>query len=144
MLVKDLMTKEIVCASTEDTVFQVAKMMKIHNIGCVPVVANDEKVLGVVTDRDIVLSIAKNNVNTGKTLASSIMSEKVYSVRPGADVEDALQLMKLQKIRRLPVIENDRIMGMISFGDVAASNDFRAQIGDTISEISSPARPKNL
>lgn len=144
MLVKDLMTKEMVFANTTDSVFDVAKMMKTHNIGCVPVVADGDKVLGMVTDRDIVLNIAKFNLDTAKTLASSIMSEKVYSVRPGADIEDALALMKKQKIRRLPVIENERLMGMISIGDIAVTNDFSMEISEAISEISTPAKVENI
>lgn len=144
MLVKDLMTKEMVFADTTDSVFDVAKMMKTHNIGCVPVVADGDKVLGMVTDRDIVLNIAKFNLDTAKTLASSIMSEKVYSVRPGADIEDALALMKKQKIRRLPVIENERLMGMISIGDIAVTNDFSMEISEAISEISTPAKVENI
>lgn len=144
MLVKDLMTKEMVFANTTDSVFDVAKMMKTHNIGCVPVVADGDKVLGMVTDRDIVLNIAKFNLDTAKTLASSIMSEKVYSVRPGADIEDALALMKKQKIRRLPVIENERLMGMISIGDIAVTNDYSMEISEAISEISTPAKVENI
>lgn len=144
MQVNDLMTKEMIFADTKDTVFDVAKMMKLHNIGCVPIVADDAKVLGVVTDRDIVLNIAKYNMDTTRTLASSIMSDRVFSVRPGADVEDALALMKKQKIRRLPVIENDRLMGMISFGDIAVTKDFNMEISEAISEISSPAEVENI
>lgn len=144
MKVRDLMTKDMVIANTNDTVFDVAKLMKHHNIGCVPVVADGEKVLGVVTDRDIVLNIAKYNLDTSKTLASTIMSEKVYSVRPDADVEHALDLMKKQRIRRLPVIENEVLQGMISIGDIATSKDFKMEVSEAITEISEPSRAENI
>ncbi len=144
MKVRDLMTKDMVIANTNDTVFDVAKLMKHHNIGCVPVVADGEKVLGVVTDRDIVLNIAKYNLDTSKTLASTIMSDKVYSVRPDADVEHALELMKKQRVRRLPVIENDVLQGMISIGDIATSRDFKMEVSEAITEISEPSRAENI
>ncbi|MBQ9279744.1 MAG: CBS domain-containing protein [Clostridia bacterium] len=139
MQVKDLMSKDMVFASPSSTVFDVAKMMKNHNIGCVPVVADGEKVLGVVTDRDIVLNIAKYNLDTTRTLASTIMSDRVFSVRPGADIEDALALMKKQQIRRLPVIEDECLMGMISIGDIAVTNDYSMETSETLTEISKPA-----
>ena len=144
MQVKDLMTKDMVFASTSDTVLDVAKLMKHHNIGCVPVVADGEKVLGMVTDRDIVLNIAKFNLDTTRTLASTIMSDRVYSVKPDADVHHALDLMKKQRIRRLPVIENDCLLGMISIGDIAVSNDFNQEISEALTEISKPARVENI
>lgn len=144
MQVKDLMTKDMVFASTSDTVLDVAKLMKHHNIGCVPVVADGEKVLGVVTDRDIVLNIAKFNLDTTKTLASTIMSDKVYSVKPDANVTQALDLMKKQRVRRLPVIENDCLKGMISIGDIAVTCDFKQEISEAITEISKPAKVENI
>ncbi len=143
MQVKDIMTKELVFAKPKDTIFDVARLMKNHNIGCVPIVADGDKVLGMVTDRDIVLNIAKFNLDTGRTLASTIMTDKVYSVRPGADVEDALALMKKQKIRRLPVIEKDCLMGMISIGDIAVTKDYKQEISDALTEISTPAKVLN-
>lgn len=144
MKVKDLMTRDMVIANTNDTVFDVAKLMKHHNIGCVPVVADGEKVLGVVTDRDITLNIAKYNLDAAKTLASTIMSDRVYSVRPDADVTDALELMKKQRVRRLPVIENECLVGMISIGDIAVTQDFNMEISEALTEISKPARVENI
>lgn len=144
MQVKDLMTKDMVYASTSDTVLDVAKLMKHHNIGCVPVVADGEKVLGVVTDRDIVLNIAKFNLDTTKTLASTIMSDKVYSVKPDANITQALDLMKKQRVRRLPVIENDCLKGMISIGDIAVNCDFKQEISEALTEISKPAKVENI
>ncbi len=144
MQVKDLMTRDMVIANTSDTVLDVAKLMRHHNIGCVPVVADGTKVLGLVTDRDIALNISKYNLDVSKALASSIMSENVYSVKPDANVEDALALMKKQKIRRLPVIDDDELMGMISIGDIATTKDFKMEISDALAEISSPSRVKNI
>ena len=145
MEVKDIMSKDIVIADLNDTIMEVAKLMAHHNIGCIPVTEDGSKVLGVITDRDIILSLAKYELDPANTSASSIMSNKVYSVKPDADLKDALDLMKKQRVRRLPVIENDMLLGMISLGDVAVhGNNYKEEISGALTEISSPARPTNI
>ena len=140
MLVKDIMSKEVVCVDTMDSVLTVAKRMKQYNIGVIPVVENDDKVLGVITDRDIVLGLADYNFDMANTYAVKLMSDRLYSVRPEADLSDALALMKKQQIRRLPVIEHDKLVGMLSIGDVAISSCSDVEISGTITEISLPQK----
>ena len=144
MLVRDLMSKDLVLADTNDTVFDVAKMMRHHNIGAVPVVAHGTQVLGMITDRDIVLNMAKEEFDPCRTFASNIMSDKVYSVKPDVEVDFALDLMRKQQIRRLAVIENEQLVGMISIGDIAASNKFNMEVSEALTEISQPAEPENI
>lgn len=144
MLVRDLMSKDLVLADTNDTVFDVAKMMRHHNIGAVPVVAHGTQVLGMITDRDIVLNMAKEEFDPCRTFASNIMSDKVYSVKPDVEVDFALDLMRKQQIRRLPVIENEQLVGMISIGDIATSNKFNMEVSEALTEISQPAEPENI
>ena len=140
MLVKDIMSKEVVCVDTMDSVLTVAKRMKQYNIGVIPVVENNDKVLGVITDRDIVLGLADYNFDMANTYAVKLMSDRLYSVRPEADLSDALALMKKQQIRRLPVIEHDKLVGMLSIGDVAISSCSDVEISGTITEISLPQK----
>ena len=144
MLVRDLMSKDLVLADTNDTVFDVAKMMRHQNIGAVPVVAHGTQVLGMITDRDIVLNMAKEEFDPCRTFASNIMSDKVYSVKPDVEVDFALDLMRKQQIRRLPVIENEQLVGMLSIGDIAASNKFNMEVSEALTEISQPAEPENI
>ncbi len=144
MLVRDLMSKDLVLADTNDTVFDVAKMMRHHNIGAVPVVAHGTQVLGMITDRDIVLNMAKEEFDPCRTFASNIMSDKVYSVKPDVEVDFALDLMRKQQIRRLPVIENEQLVGMLSIGDIATSNKFNMEVSEALTEISQPAEPENI
>lgn len=145
MEVKDIMSKDIVIADLNDTIMEVAKLMAHHNIGCIPVTEDGSKVLGVITDRDIILSLAKYELDPNNTSASSIMTSKVYSVKPDADLKDALDLMKKQRIRRLPVIENNMLLGMVSLGDFAVhGNEFKEEISQALAEISNPARPTNI
>lgn len=145
MQVKDIMTKDVVIADTNDTLIDVAKLMAHHNIGCIPVTENGEKVLGVITDRDIVVEMAEHSYDPYNTLATAIMSDNIYFVRPDVDVKFAFDLMKKQQVRRLPVMENGKILGMISLGDLAVSaNQQKAEISDALTEISIPNRPENI
>lgn len=145
MYVRDIMTKDLVIANTDDTVLDIARLMAHHNIGCIPIVEKGQKVLGIITDRDIVLSMAKYNKSLGQTLVSDIMTKNVYSVKPEAEVEQALMLMKRQQIRRLPVIDNDILVGMVSLGDFAVYDDKdKYEISDALTEISRPARAENI
>ena len=145
MQVKDIMTKDIVMADTNDTLIEVAKLMAHHNIGCIPVTENGEKVLGVITDRDIVVEMAEHSYDPYNTLATAVMSDNVYFVRPDVDVKFAFDLMKKQQVRRLPVMENGKILGMISLGDLAVSmNQQKEEISEALTEISIPNRPENI
>lgn len=145
MQVRDIMTKDIVIADTNDTLIEVAKLMAHHNIGCIPVTENGEKVLGVITDRDIVVEMAKNSYDPYNTLATAAMSENVYFVRPDVDVKFAFDLMKKQQVRRLPVMENGKILGMISLGDLAVcANQHKTEISEALAEISTPNHPINI
>ncbi len=141
MLVKDIMSKNVISVDCMDSVLEVAKRMKEYNIGVIPVMDHQEqKVLGVITDRDIVLGLADYNFDMANTCAVKIMSDRVFSVRPGADVSDAIALMKKQQIRRLPVIEQDKLVGMLSIGDIAISSHSDVEIGEAICEISMPEK----
>ncbi len=145
MEVKDIMSKDIVIADLNDTIMDVAKLMAHHNIGCIPVTEDGAKVLGVITDRDIILSLAKYELDPNVTSAKSIMTSKVYSVKPNADLRDALDLMKKQRIRRLPVVENDLLLGMVSLGDFAVHNSqWKEEISEALTEISIPSKPMNI
>lgn len=143
MKVKEIMSKDMVIADKDDTILDVAKLMRYHNIGCVPIVENGEKVLGVVTDRDIVMNMARFNSDPSNTFAKEIASELVYKVKPDAEIEQALELMKRQRVRRLPVMENECLVGMLSLGD-AAVHVARDVVGETLNHISQPARPENI
>ena len=144
MKVRDIMTKDIVIADKEDSILNVAKLMRHHNIGCIPVTENGQKVLGVITDRDIVMNMAKFNSDPNTTAAKEIASDIVYRVKPDAEVFQALELMKKQRIRRLPVMEEDCIVGMLSLGDVAVYAAQKVEVGEALIEISKPARVENI
>lgn len=144
MRVKDIMTKDMIIADKNDTILDVAKLMRHHNIGCIPIVENGQKVLGVVTDRDIVMNMARFNSDPSATFAKEIASEVVYKVKPDADVNQALELMKKQRIRRLAVVEDENLIGMLSLGDVAVYAYKNVEVGEALIEISKPSRVENI
>lgn len=144
MKVSDIMTKELVVVNPNDTILETAKLMRHHNIGCVPVVEKGNKVLGVITDRDIVMNMAKFNSDPANTCVKEIASDVVYQIKPDVDIKYALDMMQKQRIRRLTVIENDHLVGMLSIGDIAVRTKSNMEVGDTLIEISKPSHVENI
>ena len=110
MRVKDCMcNKEIVQATPETNLQQVAELMNNNHVGCIPV-CQEQKVVGFVTDRDIVTRAIANSLDCSNTKVSDIMNTDVIKTTPDTDIGDALDTMKKNQIRRLPVIENNKIV----------------------------------
>lgn len=144
MKVSEVMTNKLVFVNPNDTILNVAKLMQHHNIGCVPVVENQNKVLGMITDRDIVMNMAKFNSDPTNTCAKEIASDIVYQIKPDVDVKYALDLMQKQRVRRLPVIENNCLVGIISLGDIAVHTNLNMEVGEALIEISRPSKVENV
>ncbi len=118
MRVRDIMTSEVNTASPESTLEEVATMMRDEDVGAIPVV-EDEELIGIVTDRDIVVRCVAGGRDPSEVAVEEILSEDLETVEPDADVEEAAELMRSKQIRRLPVVENGRLAGMLSLGDIA-------------------------
>lgn len=144
MKLQDIMTTNIVSVSCDNTVLDVAKVMQAHNIGSVPVCDPNGKVLGIVTDRDIVVRNIANNGDPNTTAVKDMMTAEVVSGSPMMDVDSAARLMAEHKIRRLPVVQNDRLVGMVAIGDLATIHRYSDEAGEVLSDISDPSRPTNL
>ena len=107
--------------------------MQDLNIGSLPVVENNQ-VVGMVTDRDMVIrGLTNGNVND---TIQSVMSNNVVTISPDASLEEATQLMSQHQIRRLPVIENGNLVGMVSLGDLAVREQANQNAGHALSQIS--------
>ena len=131
MRVKDCMcNKEIVQATPETNLQEVANLMNKNHVGCVPV-CQEEKIVGFVTDRDIVIRAIANSLDCNNTKVSDIMNTDVIKTTPDTAIDDALETMKRNQIRRLPVIENNKIVGILSMGDIAINLD-EEDVGDTL------------
>ena len=131
MRVKDCMgIKEVVQATPETSIFEIAELMNQNHVGCIPI-CQEEKVVGLVTDRDIVTRAiaAKLDCNTSKV--SDIMNTEIIKTTPDTDINEALETMKNNQIRRLLVIEDNKIVGILSIGDIAVTVDEK-KTGETL------------
>ena len=132
--IRDIMTKHVETCSLLDNVFEVAVKMKEWNVGAVPIVDND-KLVGMITDRDIVLRcIAEKHPASSKV--EEIMSSKIITIGPESTTQDAARLMAQHQIRRLPVVEGDRLVGIVALGDLAVRELTDDQAKSALSEIS--------
>ncbi len=124
MLVKDAMCTNPVSVKSSQTVEEAAKLMSVYNVGCLPV-TNDHGVAGIVTDRDIVLRCTSQGKDPSKTAVCAVMTESATAVAPGHSLGTAAELMAAHQIRRLPVVEDGRLEGMLSLSDVAKASGER-------------------
>ncbi|MED4226122.1 CBS domain-containing protein [Neobacillus cucumis] len=132
--IRDIMTDEIECCTLLDNMFEVAVKMKELNVGAIPIV-DKEKIVGMITDRDIVIrGVAEKH--PGSTKVEDIMSKELVTVTPEMSTREAAKLMADHQIRRLPVVENDKLVGIVSLGDFAIRELTDDQAKQALSEIS--------
>ena len=141
MKVRDIMTsEELATATLDNTLEEIANMMRDENVGAIPVLDEDDKLAGIITDRDIVVRAIAEGQDPSTCTAEEILSEELHTIEPDADLEEAADLMARHKIRRLPVVESGEIMGIISLGDISVkADDERA--ADTLEDISEGVKP---
>ncbi len=133
--VKDIMETEIVTVTLKDNIYEIALKMKQHDIGFVPVVEG-KQLIGVVTDRDLVVR-GYAEKHSGSTAVKEVMSDQtVVSVPPTMTVDEAAKLMAKNQIRRLPVVENNELVGVVAIGDLAVRSKLEEEAGHALSEIS--------
>ena len=121
MLVKDVMNKKVIYVKSESNVKDVASIMVDNNIGCAVVKKND-KVVGIVTDRDILTKIAKNDLDITSTPVEDIMTRYVIYTSPDTALEKAASLMIGKNVKKLPVLKNDRLVGIITTTDIVTAS----------------------
>lgn len=130
MKVKDVMHKGVDWVSPNTPVTEIARLMREHDIGCMPI-GEDDHLVGMVTDRDIVCKgLARNDFDAGRVMARDVMTEGIHCCREDDDLAKAVQHMETLKVRRLAVInKSKRMVGIISLGDVG-----RSASGDLLTE----------
>lgn len=122
MKVNECMCTDVCYAKPETTIYDVAQIMKNEHIGCVPICDNNKCIVGLVTDRDILLRGVACDKNSKTTPISEIMTTNVCCCQSEDDVYQAENKMSEYQIRRIPVIENNKIIGMLTLGDLAHFN----------------------
>ena len=136
MRVKDCMCRHVVQATPETNLKEIAKLMESNEIGCVPICNNESRVIGFVTDRDIITRCVATSKNCADTKASEIMTTHVIKTTPDTDAGEAARTMSTNQVRRLPVIEDGKIVGMLSIGDLARNNNISSSnVGMTLEQI---------
>lgn len=119
MKVNECMCHDVLWVNPNTTICECANLMAKYKIGCVPVCNNEQNVVGMITDRDILLRSVCCDKNTKTTPVSEIMTTDVCCCDLNEQLSKAEQLMSENQIRRLPVIENNKIVGMLSIGDIS-------------------------
>ena len=135
---KDVMTNEVVYLLPHHKVFQAAHIMKSLNVGIIPICDEQQQLLGVVTDRDIVLRVVAEGKSPQDTCLIDIATKNVFVASPDWLASQAIDLMSQHQVRRLPIVQNNRLVGLVSIGDIA----ILAPAVDTslaLEEISQPA-----
>jgi len=135
-----LMTRDVKTCSPDAPVAGAAQIMSERNCGAVPVVSG-EKVVGILTDRDIVLRVVAKGKDANMTRCGECMTQSVITASPEMDAHEAADLMARHQIRRLPVVENGRLVGIVALGDMATVHIHVDEAGQALSSISTPSEP---
>ena len=137
MKVKELMTSDPANVGADDVIAKAATLMKQEDCGAIPVV-RDGKLIGIITDRDITIRGVAEGRDAKTTKVAEIMSADPITIAPDADISEAAALMAKSQIRRLPVVEDGQLLGIIVTAQLAR-RDKVSETGETIKEISEPA-----
>ncbi|WP_040215141.1 CBS domain-containing protein [Clostridium polynesiense] len=138
MKVRDVMTGDVATLKPEDTVEKAAELMKQHNIGSLPVCDGD-KVIGIITDRDITLRSVAEGKSSNSLEVKAVMTSNPVVLEANADINEAAKLMSENQIRRLPIVDNNSIVGMVSLGDIAVEPKLEDNAEEALKNISEPA-----
>ncbi len=135
--VRDAMTSDPQSIGASASVVEAAKLMRKEHIGSLPI-TDDEQLVGVITDRDITTRVAAEAANLDTTSVGDVCSRDLVSVEPDEDLEDALELMAHHQVRRLPVLEHGRLVGIVTQADIALTEN-EAKTGALVEAISKPS-----
>jgi CBS domain-containing protein len=134
--VRDAMTEDPRSIGASASVVEAARLMREQHIGSLPV-TQDERVVGMITDRDITTRVVAESAPPETTSVGDVYSRDLIIVEPDKDLDEALQLMTRHQVRRLPVVENGRLVGMVAQADIALKENERT--GELVGAISEPS-----
>jgi CBS domain-containing protein len=135
--VRDVMTPGVRTVSASQSLAEAAEVMKGEDVGSVPVV-EEGRLAGIVTDRDIVTRAVAERRDPQTVKVEEVASHELVTVEPEQDLDEALALMARHQVRRLPVVEEGRLVGMLAQADVALEAKEK-KVGETVEEISKPS-----
>ena len=140
MKVADIMSSRVISVGQKEPVAAAARLMKRHNLGALPVCDERGVLRGMVTDRDIVTRCVALDLDPADTMVREIMSRGILTCRSGDDVGKAADAMGREQVRRLPVTDNGRLVGMVCLADVARREIFCMEAAAALGDISSNIR----
>ena len=145
LLCRDIMTREVVVAAPDATIAEISVLMRDEDTGIIPIVerqanAKDAKLLGVVTDRDIVVRVVAAGLDVNAARANEVMSAQLHTAQPGDRVIEVIRKMGEQQVRRIPVVdETGHLRGIISMADIALETEVDRELAEALEDISSGA-----
>lgn len=137
------MTDHVAYLNPEANLVEAAQLMQKHDVGVLPVCQGDN-VVGIVTDRDIVVRNIAHGKDPKSTPVKNVMTSDVRMVNSDMNLHQAAEIMADHQIRRLPVVDNNRIVGMVALGDLATQAKYDVELATTLGKISNPSEPENL
>ena len=141
----EVMTKDPVCCEPGDPVTRAAEMMRSHDVGSLPVVEtiDSRRVIGIVTDRDVVTKVVASNRNVSSATFNDAMTKNPAVCREDDDLERAMSLMADHQVRRMPVVDaSGRLSGIIAQADVATRGHREERTGELVEAISEPSKAR--
>jgi CBS domain-containing protein len=133
---RDIMTPECTCVGEDDTVLDAAKRLAELDVGSMPICGSDDRLKGMITDRDIVVKVLAQGKDPSSTRVGELATQgEVVTIGADDSIDEALRTMTEHKVRRLPVIDDQRCVGIVSQADIATNID-EEKVGDLVEAIS--------
>ncbi|HEY0592348.1 MAG TPA: CBS domain-containing protein [Thermoanaerobaculia bacterium] len=138
-----VMTRNPQCVTESDSLQDVARLMLDCDCGALPVVGENEQLIGMITDRDIVVRVIAEGRDCSQATVRDAMTSQAHSVRESDSLESVFRIMRDNKVRRVPVVdENQRVIGIVAQADLALDTSRDREVGKTVEKISEPERPR--
>lgn len=137
MQVKDIMSRDVITLCSEDSIEKAAQIMKQYDVGSIPV-CNNKEVIGIVTDRDITLRSVAVGQDSKHHKVRDVMTLDPTVGTPEMNVHDVTRIMSEQQIRRLPIVEDNHIVGIVALGDISLEPVLQDNAEDALKSISEP------
>lgn len=132
--IKEIMVENVVCIDADSAVRDAVVLMNLHGIGCL-IAADRGKAVGIITERDVLKRVVAQSKDADKTKVSEIMSKPIIVGGPDMFVEDATKLILSKNIKKLPVMKNGRIVGIVTLSDIARAANVEPKIAKVIEEL---------
>ena len=134
MKIKEVMTNRVVKIHPEESVSVAARTLQHYNIGALPVCGYDGNLCGVVTDRDLVTRCMAPGRSAGEVKVADVMTPRVITAGPDMELSTAAHLMGKEQVRRLPVVEGRKLVGMLSLGDLSLREDYSMEAAEALTK----------